>query len=81
MQLSIYTVMMAMYSVFRDIKRNERLNSDESLDAIKQEEHGELVLELTKVYNELAEVYAELQTGVPEFPSIEELFDKIENSL
>ena len=80
MQLSIDTIMMAMFSVHRDIKYHEMLNNDESVELSEQVDHGEYVLDLTKAFNELGTVYTELQVNYPELLPINELLDKIERS-
>jgi len=77
MNISINTLMMAMFSVHRDIKHHEALNNDESLEQEEREEYGQYVLDLTQVFSELVMAYKEAQESTPEFPPIDELLKKI----
>ncbi len=79
MNLSINALMMAMFSVHRDIKHHEALNNDESLEQEEREEYGQYVLDLTQVFGELGMAYKEAQKNAPEFPTIDELLKKIDS--
>ena len=77
MNVSINSLMMAMFSVHRDIKHHEALNNDESLKQEAREEYGQYVLDLTHVLGELGMAYKEAQQDALEFPTIDELLKKI----
>lgn len=78
MNLSINALMMVMFSVQRDIKHHEQLNNDQLLEQEEREDHGQYALDLTQVLGELGMAYKAAQQAHPEFPSLEELLEKMD---
>jgi hypothetical protein len=79
MNLSINTIVLSMYSVYRDIKLHEKLNNDESFSDEEQENHGQYVLDLMQVFSELGSAYQELQLIHKEYSELDVLVNEIES--
>ncbi len=75
--ISIDSLMMAIKSVQRDIKRHEELAQDTNLSDDDLDYYGQYVLDLTKVYGELGMAYQEAQKQYPECPLLEELTKRL----
>jgi hypothetical protein len=79
MNISINTIVLSMYSVYRDIKFHENLNNDDSLGDEEREDYAQYVLDLMQVFSELGSVYEELQVINNEYSELDALVNDIES--
>jgi hypothetical protein len=79
MNISINTIVLSMYSVYRDIKFHEKLNNDDSLGDEEREDYAQYVLDLMQVFSELGSVYEELQVINNEYSELDALVNDIES--
>ncbi len=73
MEISIYTVSLALFSMQKDIYFHERQAADPLLTDEERAEHGQYALDLTQAFGELRMIYQKLQPAYPEMQSVDEL--------
>lgn len=73
MQLSATTLMRAILAVRRDLRRHERVISEESLADDDGAAYGKSVVQLSQALNELEAAYAEVRTEDDGLPTLEQL--------
>ncbi len=73
MEISINTLLLAMYAVQRDIRHHETLNNSETSAQDEREEAGQYALDLTAALGELGMLYRQMQAEHPECPVLDEL--------
>ncbi len=77
MEISIYTVALALFAMQRDIKFHEQERNNAALSAEDSDEHGQYVLDLTQAFGEMRMTYQDLWRKNPEMSPIEELDQQI----
>lgn len=77
MEISIYTVALALFAMQRDTKFHEKECSNTALSAEERDEHGQYVLDLTQAFGEMRMIYQDLLQQHPEMSAIEELDQQI----
>lgn len=73
MELTIYTLMMAVKAMQRDIARHEVLAADETLGEEELEYYGQMVMDQMPAFGELRVAYEKAQADNPEFPVLDQL--------
>lgn len=71
MEMSIYTIMLALFAMQRDIRFHEQMCNAPTATADEQDEHGQYVLDLTRAYGEMRMMYQHLQATHPDMPPVE----------
>ncbi len=77
MEISIYTVALALFAMQRDIKFHEQECNNMTLSDEDREDHGQYVLDLTQAFGEMRMIYQDLLRQNPEMSPIEELDQQI----
>ena len=77
MEISIYTVALALFAMQRDIKFHEQECNNNTLSDEDREDHGQYVLDLTQAFGEMRMIYQDLLRQNPEMSPIEELDQQI----
>ncbi len=77
MEISIYTVALALFAMQRDIKFHEQECNNSLLSDEERGDHGQYVLDLTQAFGEMRMIYQDLLRQNPEMSPIEELDQQI----